>query len=228
MKRLRLLSLALLILTVIAGQSVAQKLVKCSVSVDGRPAFPVDSIYPDKKVYLEYQGLARGMGWTSSYLGSGVKFDSNVISDVKEHERRTYVSAEAVATSFGYTVKAAQSGLVVDFWSSNKGAAAGPVTLTMTVTKREKLASPDPNGEQLRLTVSVRNPSTQMVQANARSFSVTDNKGNSYACQGSFDFGVDPGKTTVVERLYFDIPKRITLSHLLLETGKGVSGQVKI
>ena len=48
MKPLRAISLALLCL-LLAVPSAAQKLVNCSVSIDGRAPFPVESIYPDQK-----------------------------------------------------------------------------------------------------------------------------------------------------------------------------------
>lgn len=61
MKPLNKIVLIILTLALLAPVG-AKQFVQCSVRVDGQKTFKVDSIYPDKRVYLEVQGLASAMG----------------------------------------------------------------------------------------------------------------------------------------------------------------------
>ena len=215
--------LALVIL--VLGPALAKQFVQCSVSIDGQKTFKVDSIYPDKKVYLEVRGLASAMGWRVMPINSGrsLKLDSKVFNDLKEYERQTYVSADEVGQQFGYEVKDSKSGLVVDFWTKAVGqtGAATPITYDLRVLKKEKTTSPNPEYDMYKLTLEVKNPTATPARVNAKGFRLIDDKGQSHDCEGSFDIGLPPKKPVQVERVYFSIPRMVNPKTVRLVDDKG-------
>ena len=144
--------------------TAAKQFVQCSVSVDGQKTFKVDSIYPDKKVYLEVRGLASAMGWRVMPINNGrsLRIGGQDFNDLKEYDRRTYVSADEIGQQFGYEVKDSKSGLVVDLWtkSGGKSAGAAPVKYDIRVLKKEKTTTPNPEYDMYKLTLQVKNPTT--------------------------------------------------------------------
>ena len=227
MRRLRFVGLLILLL---ATPALAKNFIQCSVRVSGKTPFKVDSIYPGKKSYLEVKGLAAKMGWR---LGSGskkvVKLDNHTFTDFKRYKRKTYVSTDAVAQKFGYKATVKSGGLVVDLWPVNAATAGSTVNLSVRLLKKEKLPSPMPDHDTLRLTLSVRNPGSEIIRLKAKDFEVKDGRGGTYACQGSFDLGVDPGKTSRVDRLYFNVPKKVQATQFRIKNKEGkILGKVRI
>jgi hypothetical protein len=194
--------------------ATAKQFVQCSVRIDGQKTFKVDSIYPDKKVYLEVNGLASAMGWRVMPVNNGrsVRLDSKTFHDLKEYNRKTYVSADEIGQQFGYEVKDSQSGLVVDFWTKSGGqtSQAAPTNYGLRVLKKEKTTSPNPEYDMYKLTLEVKNPTSTPSRINAKGFRLVDDKGQSYSCEGSFDIGVPAKKSVQVERVYFSIPRMAT------------------
>ena len=189
-----------------------------TVSFDGKPPFPVESIFPDQEPHLEVQALARGMGWRAQILGKNVLLDSKPITNVIEYERKLYVNAAEVAEVFNLNISSKNNGLVIDYWSRTAIQPGEPSALSISVRKREKLSSPAPDYEQYRVTLQIKNNSGQASRGKAREFSVVDTAGQSYRCKGEFDFGV-PGKATiVVDRLYFDLPKKANPDKLIYQS----------
>ncbi len=190
----------------------AEKLIRCSVSVNGQAAFQVDSIYPQEKAYLEARGLASGMGWrvVDRNNARAVYFDGKPVSDVKSYNGKTYVSAEAVASAFGYQARVREEGLVVDFWSRPSGAGVTAAAVDVSIVKREKMTSPIPDYETLRLTLSIKNRSSQPLRLQASKFYISDNRGERHLCQGNFEIGVPAGTSQTADRLYFNFPQNVT------------------
>lgn len=205
---MRQIALCLIFLSLVA--TAAEKLVKCSVSVNGKKTFQVDSIYPNQKTYLEVNALGTNMGWqvVDRSTGSSIFIDGKPFTDFNRYDGKTYVSAQAIASTFGYDLKESQQGLVVDLWSKSGGVAAASVSVS--ISKREKVTSPIPDYETLRLTVSIRNNSDQQLRLNAKDFFVTDTRGTRYNCEGSFDIGVSPKSNATADRLYFNVPVKVT------------------
>jgi hypothetical protein len=203
----------------------AKQFVQCSVRIDGQKTFKVDSIYPNKKVYLEINGLASAMGWRVMSVNNGrsVRLDNKTLNDVKEYERKTYVSADEIGQQFGYTVKNSEAGLVVDFWTKSGGQAssATPTNYGLRVLKKEKTTSPNPEYHMYKLTIEVKNPTAAPSRINARGFRLVDSKGQSHNCEGSFDVGVPAKKSVKIERVYFSIPRMASPKTVRLLDDKG-------
>lgn len=205
--------------------TAAKQFVQCSVSVDGQKTFKVDSIYPDKKVYLEVRGLASAMGWRVMPINNGrsLRIGGKDFNDLKEYDRRTYVSADEIGQQFGYEVKDSKSGLVVDLWtkSGGKSAGAAPVKYDMRVLKKEKTTTPNPEYDMYKLTLQVKNPTSTPTRINAKGFRLVDDKGQSHNCEGSFDIGLPPKQPVEVERVYFSIPRMVSPRTVKLVDDKG-------
>ena len=131
---MRQLALCLILLTITA--TAAEKLVKCSVSINGQKTFQVDSIIPNQKTYLEITALGSNMGWqvVDRANASSIFLDGKPFTDFNRYNGKTYVSAQAVATTFGYELKESQQGLVVDFWSKSGGVAAASVSVSISAS----------------------------------------------------------------------------------------------
>ncbi|MGE0488927.1 MAG: hypothetical protein AB7S38_06900 [Vulcanimicrobiota bacterium] len=216
---MRQIALCLILLTIAA--TAAEKLVKCSVSINGQKTFQVDSIFPNKKTYLEVSGLGTNMGWqiVDRSTGNSLFIDGKPFTDFNRYDGKTYVSAQAIASTFGYDLKESQQGLVVDFWS--KSGAVGAASVSVSISKREKVTSPIPEYETLRLTVSIRNNSEKPLRLNAKDFFVTDTRGTRYNCEGNFDIGVSPKSSASADRLYFNVPVKVTPKEIHVVSPEG-------
>jgi hypothetical protein len=204
--------------------SSAKQFVQCSVRIDGGKTFKVNSIYPGQKVYLEVDGLASALGWRAMPINNGrsMRLDGKTLTDLKEYDRRTYVSADEIGRQFGYEVKDSEGGLVVDLWTKS-GAQANvtPVNYGLRVLKKEKTTSPNPDYDMYKLTLEVKNPSSAPARINARNFRLVDDKGASHKCEGNFDIGVPSQDTVQVERVYFTLPRMATPKEVRLLDPKG-------
>lgn len=196
-----------------------------SVSFDGGKPVSVDSIIPGGKTYLEVGPLASSQRWTlvDRPGATSIVVNGKEIADIQHYEGRTYVSAEALGRALGMTCRQRNSGQVVDYWkggSTTTQATAGGVRVILV--KKEKLTSPTPDYQQLKLTLDVTNAGSQVLMLRSTAFSVTDDKGQRTKCSGSFEITLQPGEKTRVDRLYFDVSKRTTVTTLTLE---GPGGQ---
>lgn len=213
--------LILLILILLYLPLHAQTLVQCSVSVDGARPFKLQSIYPNRKVYLHAAPLARQMGWSivDRPDSDGILLEGKSLRDVVRLKGDTYVSAEAVASAFGYRFSERAEGLVVDFVTGGSGAA--PSRLSLRVGKVEKLTSPNAEYYQVKVAALVKNPGAEVLVLNARQFYVVDHNKAKVSCSGAFEVTLKPGEEVRVEGLFFDVPKRSTLKTLGLEGRDG-------
>ncbi len=189
-----------------------------TVSFDGGRPFPVASIFPDQEAHLEVQALARGMGWKVQVSGKNVLLNDKPVKNVIEYERKTYVNASEVAELFSLNISSKNNGLVIDYWSRTAIRPGESSALAISVRKREKLSSPAPDYEQYRVTLQIKNNSAQAVRGDARQFSIVDTTGQSYRCKGDFDFGVPAKGTITVDRLYFDLPKKVNPDKLIYQS----------
>ena len=111
--------------------------------------------------------------------GRALKLDGKVFNDLKEYERKTYVSADEIGRQFGYEVKDSQSGLVLDLWTKSGGQAStsAPANYPLRVLKKEKTTSPNPEYDMYKLTLEVRNPASVPARIHAKNFRLVDDKG---------------------------------------------------
>jgi len=215
---MRIVFLVLLLVALACARTPA------SVTFDGGRPVSVDSIIPGGKTYLEVGPLASAQRWTlvDRPGASSILVNGQEITDIQRYEGRTYVSADALGRALGMTCRQRNSGQVVDFWKSGSTttqAATGGVRLVLV--KKEKLTSPTPDYQQLRLTLDVTNSGSQVLMLRSGSFSVVDDKQQKIRCSGNFEITLQPGEKTRVDRLYFDVPKRGTVTTLTLDGPNG-------
>ena len=198
--------------------SWSQSLVKCAVKLNGKNPVEVNSYYPDSEPYLEVEALSTGMGWK---LGSGdpkiIKLDGKRIKDFKTYKNKRYVSAQALADEFEYTLKSKQRGEIIEFWTADFLDTDQPMKLTLRVINRKKRPAPGINDRIIFLKFTVQNQGSQPIKLSSRKLQIQDIKGHYHLCQHSYPLTLEAGQKSKPQELSYRVPKNLQLKKLVVK-----------
>ncbi|MFP4498416.1 MAG: hypothetical protein ACLFQV_09425 [Vulcanimicrobiota bacterium] len=195
-----------------------EKLIKCSVRIDGGKVFNIDSIVPEGKALLEITTLASHMGWkVSERPGQSVIYiDNKPFKNFTRYNGKVYVDANSVGVLFGYRVSQHSSGLVVDFVSNVEHTNLNERSFTLSIDKKEKFNSSIPDSYSYYITASFKNNTKKLLEINIVNLMLVDNQKKAVQSSVSGTHVIKPGQTQKVEKILFNFSNRFNPKYLYL------------